>query len=25
MDGSIVVEAMLQVPALRYRALRGRL
>ncbi len=25
MDGSIVVEAMLQVPALRWRALRGRL
>jgi len=25
MDGSIVVEAMLQVPALRYRALRGLL
>lgn len=25
MGGSIVVEAMLQVPALRYRALRGRL
>lgn len=25
MDGSIVVEAMLGVPALRYRALRGRL
>ena len=25
MDGSIVVEAMLQVPSLRYRALRGRL
>ena len=25
MDGSIVVEAMLQVPVLRYRALRGRL
>jgi dolichol-phosphate mannosyltransferase len=25
MDSSIVVEAMLQVPALRYRALRGRL
>ncbi len=25
MDGSIVVEAMLQVPALRYRAVRGRL
>jgi dolichol-phosphate mannosyltransferase len=25
MDGSIVVEAMLQVPALRYQALRGRL
>jgi dolichol-phosphate mannosyltransferase len=25
MDGSIVVEAMLQVPALRFRALRGRL
>jgi dolichol-phosphate mannosyltransferase len=25
MDGSIVVEAMLQVPLLRYRALRGRL
>ncbi len=25
MDGSIVVEAMLQVPALRLRALRGRL
>jgi dolichol-phosphate mannosyltransferase len=25
MDGSIVVEAMLQVPRLRYRALRGRL
>lgn len=25
MDGSIVVEAILQVPALRYRALRGRL
>ena len=25
MDGSIVIEAMLQVPALRYRALRGRL
>ncbi len=25
MDGSIVVEAMLQVPMLRYRALRGRL
>ena len=25
MDGSIVVEAVLQVPALRYRALRGRL
>ncbi len=25
MDGSIVVEAMLQVPALRYCALRGRL
>lgn len=25
MDGSIVVEAMLQVPGLRYRALRGRL
>ena len=25
MDGSIVVEAMIQVPALRYRALRGRL
>ena len=25
MDGSIVVEAMLQVPALRIRALRGRL
>ena len=25
MDGSIVVEAMLQVPALRYRALRGGL
>ena len=25
MDNSIVVEAMLQVPALRYRALRGRL
>jgi dolichol-phosphate mannosyltransferase len=25
MDGSIVLEAVLQVPALRYRALRGRL
>jgi dolichol-phosphate mannosyltransferase len=25
MDGSIVVEAMLQVPVLRYKALRGRL
>ena len=25
MDSSIVVEAMLQVPVLRYRALRGRL
>ena len=25
MSGSIVVEAMLQVPAMRYRALRGRL
>ena len=25
MDGSIVVEAMLQVPVLRYRALRGQL
>ena len=25
MDSSIVVEAVLQVPALRYRALRGRL
>jgi len=25
MDGSIVIEAMVQVPALRYRALRGRL
>ena len=25
MDGSIVVEAMLEVPALRFRALRGRL
>ncbi len=25
MDGSIVVEAILQVPALRFRALRGRL
>ena len=25
MSGSIVVEAMLQVPRLRYRALRGRL
>jgi dolichol-phosphate mannosyltransferase len=25
MDGSIVLEAMLQVPALRWRALRGRL
>jgi dolichol-phosphate mannosyltransferase len=25
MDGSIVVEAMLQVPALRWKALRGRL
>ena len=25
MDGSIVVEAMLRVPVLRYRALRGRL
>jgi dolichol-phosphate mannosyltransferase len=25
MDGSIVVEAVLQVPALRYQALRGRL
>jgi dolichol-phosphate mannosyltransferase len=25
MDSSIVVEAMLHVPALRYRALRGRL
>lgn len=25
MDGSIVVEAVVQVPALRYRALRGRL
>ena len=25
MDGSIVVEAVMQVPALRYRALRGRL
>ena len=25
MDGSIVVEAMLQVPVMRYRALRGRL